>query len=114
MLPIPGAHPKLYNDDLAPVAQAVRHWGYFDIFAMWMSDVHSVGGYTFAASLFFIGLTSWQVLLAMAAGITAVYALMNLIGEPSLKYGIPYPVARMSFGVVGAKLAAVVRGIVGI
>src|SRR5579863_7783227 len=111
VLPIPGAHPDLYNEDLAPVAPAGRHWGYFDIFAMWMSDVHSVGGYTFAASLFFLGLTGWQVLLAMAAGITAVYALMNLIGRPSLKYGIPYPVvARMSFGVVGAKLAAVVRG----
>ncbi len=115
VLPIPGAHPDLYNEDLAPVAPAGRHWGYFDIFAMWMSDVHSVGGYTFAASLFFLGLTGWQVLLAMAVGITAVYALMNLIGRPSLKYGVPYPVvARMSFGVVGAKLAAVVRGIVGI
>jgi len=115
VLPVPGAHPDLYNEDLAPMAPAGRHWGYFDIFAMWMSDVHSVGGYTFAASLFFLGLTGWQVLLAMAAGITAVYVLMNLIGRPSLKYGIPYPVvARMSFGVVGAKLAAVVRGIVGI
>jgi NCS1 family nucleobase:cation symporter-1 len=115
VVPIPGAHPNLYNEDLAPVALAGRHWDYFDIFAMWMSDVHSVGGYTFAASLFFLGLTGWQVLLAMAAGITAVYVLMNLIGRPSLKYGVPYPVvARMSFGVVGAKLAAVVRGVVGI
>ncbi len=34
---------------------------------------------------------------------------------PSLKYGVPYPVvARMAFGVTGANLAAVVRGIVGI
>src|SRR5580704_17424193 len=40
---------------------------------------------------------------------------MNLIGRPSQRYGVPYPVvARMSFGVVGANLAAVVRGIVGI
>src|ERR1700685_3690531 len=114
-LPIPGAHPNLYNEDLAPVALAGRHWGYFDIFAMWMSDVHSVGGYTFAASLFFLGLTGWQVLVSMAVGITAVYFLMNLIGTPSQKYGVPYPVvARMSFGVMGANLAAIVRGIVGI
>jgi nucleobase:cation symporter-1, NCS1 family len=115
VLTVPGADPKLYNEDLAPVAAAGRHWGVFDIFAMWMSDVHSVGGYTFAASLFFLGLTGWQVLLAMVVGIMAVFGLMNLIGTPSLKYGIPYPfVARMSFGVVGANLAAVVRGIVGI
>src|SRR5471030_2224096 len=92
VLAVPGADPRLYNEDLAPVAPAGRHWGYFDIFAMWMSDVHSVGGYTFAASLFFLGLTGWQVLLSMAAGITAVYFLMNLIGKPSQKYGIPFPV----------------------
>jgi cytosine/uracil/thiamine/allantoin permease len=86
-------------------------WGVFSIFAMWMSDVHSVGGYTFAASLFFLGLTGWEVLLAMVVGITAVYFL-NLIGRPSLKYGTPFPVvARMSFGVMGANIAAGLRGI---
>src|SRR5450631_1270039 len=112
---IPGADPRLYNHDLAPVAPAGRTWGVFSIFAMWMSDVHSVGGYTFAASLFFLGLTGWQVLISMLIGITAVYFLMNLIGRPSLRYGIPFPVvARISFGVMGANLAAMVRGVVGI
>ena len=112
---ITGAHPKLYNHDLAPTAPEGRTWGVFSLFAMWMSDVHSVGGYTFAASLFFLGLTGWQVLISMLAGITAVYFLMNLIGRPSLRYGIPFPVvARISFGVMGANLAAVVRGVIGI
>jgi NCS1 family nucleobase:cation symporter-1 len=114
-LAIAGANPKLYNEDLAPTAPEGRTWGVFSLFAMWMSDVHSVGGYTFAASLFFLGLTGWQVLISMIVGIAAVYVLMNLIGQPSLKYGIPYPVvARISFGVMGANLAAVVRGVVGI
>src|SRR6201986_242590 len=114
-LAIPGSDPRLYNHDLAPVAPEGRTWGVFSIFAMWMSDVHSVGGYTFAASLFFLGLNGWEVLLAMVVGITAVYFLMNLIGRPSLKYGTPFPVvARMSFGVMGANLAAILRGIVGI
>ena len=112
---ITGAHPKLYNHDLAPTAPEERTWGVFSLFAMWMSDVHSVGGYTFAASLFFLGLTGWQVLISMVAGILIVYFLMNLIGRPSLRYGIPYPVvARVSFGVMGANLAAIIRGIVGI
>jgi len=112
---ITGAHPKLYNHDLAPTAPEGRTWGVFSLFAMWMSDVHSVGGYTFAASLFFLGLTGWQVLVSMTVGITAVYFLMNLIGRPSQRYGIPFPVmARVSFGVMGANLAATVRGIVGI
>ncbi len=114
-LVITGAHPQLYNHDLAPTAPEGRTWGAFSLFAMWMSDVHSVGGYTFAASLFFLGLTGWQVLISMLIGITAVYFLMNLIGRPSLRYGIPFPVmARVSFGVMGANLAAIVRGVVGI
>ena len=114
-LVITGAHPKLYNHDLAPTAPEGRTWGVFSLFAMWMSDVHSVGGYTFAASLFFLGLTGWQVLISMLVGITVVYFLMNLIGRPSLRYGIPFPVvARISFGVMGANLAAMVRGVVGI
>src|SRR3954451_13486550 len=66
---ITGAHPKLYNHDLAPTAPEGRTWGVFSLFAMWMSDVHSVGGYTFAASLFFLGLTGWQVLVSMGVGI---------------------------------------------
>ncbi|MDB5503864.1 MAG: hypothetical protein JWR89_3766 [Tardiphaga sp.] len=115
VLVITGAHPKLYNHDLAPTAPEGRTWGTFSLFAMWMSDVHSVGGYTFAASLFFLGLAGWQVLLSMVVGIAIVNVLMNLIGRPSQKYGIPFPVvARMSFGVMGANLAAMVRGIVGI
>ena len=110
--PVPGADPRLSNQDLAPTAPEGRTWGAFSVFAMWMSDVHSVGGYTFAASLFFLGLTGWQVLISMVVGILIVYWLMNLIGRPSLRYGIPYPVvARISFGVMGANLAAVVRGI---
>jgi nucleobase:cation symporter-1, NCS1 family len=112
---IPGADPRLYNADLAPVSQEGRTWGVYDIFSMWMSDVHSVGGYTFAASLFFLGLTGWQVLIAMVAGILVVYSLMNLIGRPSQRYGIPFPVmARVSFGVMGANLAAIIRGVVGV
>src|SRR5580693_4023369 len=115
VIAVPNADTKLYNHDLAPVAPAGRTWGVFSIFAMWMSDVHSVGGYTFAASLFFLGLTGWEVLLAMVVGITIVYFLMNLIGRPSLKYGTPFPVvARMAFGVMGANIAAGLRGIVGI
>lgn len=109
------ADPALYNEDLAPVPMEKRTWTGYSIFAMWMSDVHSVGGYTFAASLFLFGLTGWQVLLSMTVGILVVYVLMNLIGRPSLREGIPYPVmARVSMGVMGANLAALIRGVVGV
>ncbi|GLU34760.1 NCS1 family nucleobase:cation symporter-1 [Trinickia caryophylli] len=106
---------RLYNDDLAPVPHTRRTWTGYSIFAMWMSDVHSVGGYTFAASLFLLGISGWQVLLALAVGILVVYVLMNWVGKPSYVHGIPFPVmARVSMGVMGANLAAVIRGVVGI
>ena len=48
-----------------------------------MSDVHSVGGYVTAGSLFALGLASWQVLIALLVGITIVYFLCNLVAKPS-------------------------------
>ncbi|SFB18276.1 nucleobase:cation symporter-1, NCS1 family [Collimonas sp. OK607] len=112
---IPGADPRLYNEDLAPVSKEKRTWTGYSIFAMWMSDVHSVGGYTFAASLFLLGLSGWQVLIALTVGIVLVFILMNWIGKPSLVHGIPFPVmARVSMGVMGANLAAIIRGVVGV
>ncbi|MEJ7688812.1 MAG: NCS1 family nucleobase:cation symporter-1 [Variovorax sp.] len=112
---IPGADERLINEDLAPVTGPKKTWSSYSVFAMWMSDVHSVGGYTFAASLFLLGLSGWQVLAALVIGIVIVNVLMNWIGKPSQQHGIPFPVmARVSLGVMGANFAAVIRGVVGI
>jgi len=113
--PILNADPRLHNHDLAPVPRNKRTWTGYSIFAMWMSDVHSVGGYTFAASLFLLGISGWQVLAALTVGILCVYVLINWVGKPSQAHGIPFPVmARISLGVMGANLAALIRGVVGI
>ena len=58
-----GYHPRLANEDLAPLEE--QTWKTYNIFAFWMSDVHSVGGYITAGSLFALGLSSWQVLVAL-------------------------------------------------
>ena len=82
---------------------------------MWMSDIHSIGGYTFAAGLFFLRLNGWWVLVAMAVATFVVMGLMNLTGFAGQRLGVPYPVlARLSFGVMGANIPALVRAIVGI
>ncbi|WP_322040057.1 NCS1 family nucleobase:cation symporter-1 [Burkholderia diffusa] len=112
MLP-DGYSQRLYNEDLAPLKN--QTWGAYNIFAFWMSDVHSVGGYVFAGSLFALGLTSWQVLIALIVGITIVNRLCNLIARPSQQIGVPYPVAcRATFGVLGANVPAVIRGLIAI
>lgn len=104
--------PRLYNHDLGPTAQT---WSWYNIFAFWMSDVHSVGGYVFAASLFALGLASWQVLIALLAGICIVQVIANLVARPSQQAAVPYPViCRLAFGVFGANIPAVIRGLIAV
>ncbi len=80
-----------------------------------MSDVHSVGGYITAGSLFALGLAAWQVLVALLVGITIVYFLCNLVARPSQATGVPYPViSRVSFGVMGANIPAIIRGLIAV
>lgn len=105
--------PGLYNEDLAPARE--RKWGAFSIFNVWTSDVHSLWGYYLAASLFLLCGSFTNFLLAIGLGSLVIFVLMNLIGWAGEKTGVPYPVlARASFGVWGANLAAVVRAIVAI
>ena len=109
----PDVSARLYNEDLAPAEH--RRWGFYSLFAMWMSDIHSLGGYTFAAGLFALGLGAWQVFLALVVGIVIVFLLMNLSGYAGQKMGVPYPVlARISFGTFGANLPALIRALVAI
>lgn len=107
-----GYSPRLYNQDLGPLPQK---WNWYNIFAFWMSDVHSVGGYVFAASLFALGLASWQVLIALLGGICIVQLIANLVARPSQQAAVPYPViCRLAFGVFGANIPAVIRGLIAV
>lgn len=104
---------RLYNKDLAPLKS--RSWGWYQVFCMWMSDVHSVGGYLFAGSLFALGIAAWQVLVCLIVGIVIVMFATNLVARPGVDLGVPYPVVcRLSFGVFGANIAAVIRGSIAI
>ncbi len=109
----PQYDPRLTNEDLAPLKK--QTWGSYNIFAFWMSDVHSVGGYVTAGSLFMLGLSSWQVLLALLVGIGIVQVFCNLVAKPSQVTGVPYPViCRASFGVLGANVPAIIRGLIAV
>jgi NCS1 family nucleobase:cation symporter-1 len=111
--PEPTPDPRLYNEDLAPAAD--RRWKVYDIFALWMSDVHNLGNYTFAAGLFVLGLSAWQVFTALLFGFVLIYFGMNLMGRIGQRTGVPFPVvARMSFGTFGANLPALIRAVIAI
>lgn len=106
--------PRLYNDDLAP-RRATGIWRAWDLFCVWMSAVHSLGGYTFAVGLLVLGLNGWQMALAMIGGVAIVYLGCNLMGVAGQRLGVPFPVfARVSFGVFGANVPALLRAVVAI
>lgn len=72
-------------------------------------------GYVVAASFFALGLSSWQVMLSLLVGICIVQICANLVAKPSQIAGVPYAViCRQSFGVFGANIPAVIRGLIAV
>lgn len=105
--------PRLINEDLEPARE--RTWGVYSIAAIWMTVFHNIGTYTFALGFFLIGLPVWQVFLVFLVAVTILYLLINLTAFAGQRTGVPFPVlARISFGVFGANLPALIRAAVAI
>src|ERR1700726_1619558 len=103
----------LYNQDLAPANTERRHWGTYNFAALWISMSVNILTYMLAASLIQGGMNWKQAVTTIFLGNVIVLAPMLLNSHPGAKYGIPFPVlARASFGVLGANVAAVLRALV--
>ncbi len=101
----------LYNEDLAPVT--TRTWTTYNYAALWVSMSVNILTYMLAASFIQGGMDWKQAVLTVFLGNTIVLAPMLLNSHPGAKYGIPFPVlARASFGVMGANVAAILRALV--
>src|ERR1700756_34397 len=102
----------LYNPDLAPVAADRRTWTTYNYAALWVSMSVNILTYVLAANLVRGGMDWKQAVFTIFAGNTIVLAPMLLNSHPGARYGIPFPVlARASFGVLGANVAAVLRAL---
>src|SRR5271154_7010900 len=103
----------LYNEDLAPATKDRRTWGTYNYAALWVSMSVNILTYMLAASLIQGGMNWKQAVFTVFLGNTIVLAPMLLNSHPGAKYGVPFPVlARASFGVLGANVAAVLRALV--
>src|SRR3954464_7238099 len=103
----------LYNHDLAPTDSAKRTWTTYNYAALLVSMSVNILTYMLAASLIQGGMDWKQAVLTVFLGNTIVLAPMLLNSHPGAKYGIPFPVlARASFGVMGANVAAILRALV--
>jgi NCS1 family nucleobase:cation symporter-1 len=106
---------RLYNKDLKPAEPHERKWSTYSLFSLWMNDAHNAGNYTFAAGLFLIGLSPIQVTLGILGGALIIFAGCCMSGFMGHDTGAPYPVvSRMSWGIWGANIPALVRGAVAI
>src|ERR1700758_4865033 len=103
----------LYNPDLAPATPEHRTWRTYNYAALWVSMSVNILTYMLAASLIQGGMNWKQAVATVFLGNTIVLVPMLLNSHPGAKYGIPFPVlARASFGVIGANVAAVLRALV--
>ncbi|MFY9908176.1 MAG: cytosine permease, partial [Terriglobales bacterium] len=103
----------LYNADLAPATSERRTWGTYSFAALWVSMSVNILTYMLAASLIQGGMNWRQAVATVFLGNTIVLIPMLLNSHPGARYGIPFPVlARASFGVLGANVAAVLRALV--
>src|SRR5262249_41429335 len=104
---------SLYNPDLAAVTADRRTWSTYNYAALWVSMSVNILTYMLAASLIQGGMNWKQAVMTVFLGNTIVLAPMLLNSHPGARYGIPFPVlARASFGVLGANVAAVLRALV--
>jgi NCS1 family nucleobase:cation symporter-1 len=107
---------NLINWELVSVNPNDKKWNWKDLFCFWGCNIQSVIGFSLIASLYLVyELNVFVVLFGTLIASILVYFLANLIGRPSQKYGLPFPVIlRSSLGTKGAKYFSLLRGLVGI
>ena len=107
---------NLMNWEIVSVNPNDKKWDWKDLFCFWGNNIQSIIGFSLIASLYLVyELNFLIVFLGSLIGSIFVYFFANLIGKPSQKHGIPFPVLlRTSLGFRGAKYFALVRGLVGI
>jgi NCS1 family nucleobase:cation symporter-1 len=104
---------RLYNDDIAP--SKTRPWGIFSLTSVWFAVLHNIGTYTAAAGLILIGLPAWEAVASMMLSMLLACIAAQMIGVIGQRHGVPFPVlARVSFGIYGANLPALVRAAVAV
>lgn len=109
----PAHDADLWNEDLAPVAPALRTWDAPAYAALWVAMVACVPTYLLAGGLIAAGMNWVQAVFTIFLGNVIVLIPMMAIGHMGAKYGVPFPVLlRAAFGPKGAKIPALARGLV--
>lgn len=107
-------HPTLINDDLKPTSPSERTFSGLEMASLWIGLVVGVPTYYLAGSLVDLGMAWWQGIATVVAANIILLVPLVLTGHPGARYGISFPVlARSSFGIRGAHIPTLLRGLVG-
>lgn len=105
--------PTLYNEDLRPIHPSMRTWKVRVYLTLWVAMSMNPATWTLAASLIALGMNWFQALFTIVLANLIVLVPMLLNSHVGAKHGISFPVfARAAYGVRGANLPAVMRGLV--
>jgi len=106
----------LKNWEIVSINPANKNWDWKNLFCLWGNSIQSVIGFSLIASLYLAyDLNFLIVFLGCLIATLLVYFFANLIGKPSQKHGLPFPVIlRTSMGINGARYVALLRALVGI
>ena len=107
---------QLTNWEIVSVNPNDKIWNWKDLFCFWGVNIQTIIGFSLIASLYLVyNLNFFVILFGSILASIFVYVFTNLIGKPSQKHGIPFPVfLRLSMGINGARYVALLRGFVGI
>ena len=107
---------ELQNWEIVSVNPSDKIWDWKDLFCFWGNNIQSIIGFSLIASLYLVyNLNFLVVLVGCLIGSFFVYLFVNLIGKPSQRHGIPFPVfLRISMGINGARYVSLLRGLIGI
>ncbi|MBC8295262.1 MAG: cytosine permease, partial [Pelagibacterales bacterium] len=107
---------QLNNWEIVSVNPNDKLWDWKDLFCFWGNCIQNIIGFSLIASMYLLyDLNFLIVLIGCLIGSIFVYFFANLIGKPSQKHGIPFPVfLRISMGINGARYVSLLRGLVAI
>lgn len=104
---------SIKNLDLRPTKPEARTLTFGHFFSLWMGAVHNIPSYVTIGGFFAIGLSITQVFFIILISALILAAVMVLNGHAGYKYGLPFTMLlRTSFGMKGAVLPGVLRGVI--
>ena len=107
---------QLKNWEIVSVNPSDKNWNWKDLFCLWGSSIQTVMGFSLITSLYLVyDINFIIVFISCLVASFLVYIFATIIGKPSQKHGLPFPVIlRTSMGINGARYVAMLRALVAI